>query len=378
MMKYILIAMTAVTALGQAAVAFPAIQRKPESPAFTIRTSAPARVPVTPNVIRLAGNEVSLGHIPHPFGVDARQASSELDAFMASSRDPLPWSAGILPTAFDLRDFPGRVPPIRDQGNCGSCWTFATTGCNEMMLTPAQSWDFSENNMKDRHGFDWGPCDGGNVFMSSAYLARHDGPVQESSDPYKDWDDTADPGWTPVTGPIPIKYYELRLLAADGSNSYVQSIKQAIMDYGPVEVNFRVAVDELGNTNLDAWSANLDAFYSGETDYSNHAVIAVGWDDNYPVSNFNPAIQPPGPGAILIRNSWGDIHNGDGYFWISYHQMIETPAVHMRCHRRNDHTGRPSRLSIRSAWICRPVGKRHAGSLLDHGQHVQGHFKAEP
>jgi C1A family cysteine protease len=42
--------------------------------------------------------------------------------------------------------------------------------------------DFSENNLKNYHGFDPGPCDGGNAYMSDAYLTRFSGPVAESAD----------------------------------------------------------------------------------------------------------------------------------------------------------------------------------------------------
>ncbi len=68
----------------------------------------------------------------------------------------------------------------------------------------------------------------------------------------------------------------------------------------------------------------------------NHAVTVVGWDDDYAVSNFtasNPL--PPGPGAWIVKNSWGAADQEfpnhfdwgvDGYFYLSYYDhTITTP-----------------------------------------------------
>ena len=43
----------------------------------------------------------------------------------------------------------------------------------------------------------------------------------------------------------------------------------------------------------------------------------VGWDDAYPAAGF--AATPAGPGAFLVRNSWGTDFGSGGYFWVSYY-----------------------------------------------------------
>ena len=83
-------------------------------------------------------------------------------------------------TAYDLRCLPGKVPPVHDQGACGSCWSFATFASLETCARPGDTFDGSENHLKNNHGWDWGPCEGGNPWVSVSYLARWAGPVSET------------------------------------------------------------------------------------------------------------------------------------------------------------------------------------------------------
>ncbi|MCF0145220.1 MAG: hypothetical protein HUJ73_01395, partial [Eubacterium sp.] len=58
----------------------------------------------------------------------------------------------------------------------------------------------------------------------------------------------------------------------------------------------------------------------------NHGVVIVGYDDNFPASDFLEGNQPPADGAWIVRNSWGPLYGNDGYFYLSYYdRTITTP-----------------------------------------------------
>lgn len=51
---------------------------------------------------------------------------------------------------------------------------------------------------------------------------------------------------------------------------------------------------------------------------TNHQIMLVGWDDDFPAANF--ATAPVGNGAWLVRNSYGGSgYEINGYFWLSYY-----------------------------------------------------------
>ncbi|MCK5584308.1 MAG: hypothetical protein KAI33_10970, partial [Elusimicrobiales bacterium] len=229
-----------------------------------------------------------LSHLKNPAGIGVQSAD----------HTPL----GYAPS-YDLRA-QSKLTSVKDQGDiCGACWTFTALGSMESLLLPGESWDFSENNLKNTHGFDYGHCVGGNQDMAIAYLARWDGPKKDSDDPYNESSNSSPSGLTTQKHLQEAVYIPSRTSSADND-----AIKSALINYGAVD----------SNMYWDGAKYNDPAYYyNGALTDANHAILIVGWNDNYSSANFSPAA--PGNGAFIIKNSWGSAWGDGGYFYISYY-----------------------------------------------------------
>ncbi len=95
-------------------------------------------------------------------------------------------------------------------------------------------------------------------------------------------------------------------------------IKQWIMESGAVTGCYYSGDRYYDNGSSSAYYQN-----SHTEDEADHAILIVGWDDNYAKENFksNTGQQPSEDGAWLVRNSWGDDDVYEGYFWMSYEEL---------------------------------------------------------
>jgi len=160
----------------------PAIEMAPLNPAF----QEPGKSdPIDCISSSDYGHVSGPGYIPSPVDLSGLSRSSEKLLLRASGSE--------LPSTYDLRK-EGKVTSVKDQGQTGSCWAFSSIAALEsyILRKEGETRDFSENNMKNllssaySEGFDRGPNDGGNAFMSMAYLARWSGPINESDDPFSE------------------------------------------------------------------------------------------------------------------------------------------------------------------------------------------------
>lgn len=253
------------TAVAQTGILPP--QSAPSSPAFL---AWQRKTPVFPkNRAPLVKGNSALGYIPPPFDW-SHLASSPSKAKPSFS----------TPSSYDLRrlDF---VTSVKHQGTCGNCWAYGTYGALESWVLShlSEQCDFSESDLSNNHGYDWGPCEGGNADMSTAYLVRGDGPIDQ-------------------TGGDSLKYVKMVTRYTGAAE-----LKAALMTHGSL-------LTRMYWTESAYNSASKTYCYSGSTQ-SNHVITLVGWDDAKYISGV-------GSGAWIIKNSWGTGWGEEGYFYISY------------------------------------------------------------
>jgi C1A family cysteine protease len=244
------------------------------------------------------------GYIPPPIKIPKESVLSKTSLGKLSTT----LSTKVLPATFDLRKL-GGVTSVKNQGPCGSCWAFASYASLESFLKykggPRQTFNFSEADLNQYHGFDYRECMGGNFIMATAYLARWSGPVDDEDVPYP-YVSMATPGVAVNKHVQNVWFIPDR--AAPGKD-YNTTVKTAIQTYGAVYVMFKWDDSDYNKANA--------AYYYTTMAGENHAVAIIGWDDNYSKTKFN--VQPPGNGAFLVKNSWGSTWGKAGYFYMSYY-----------------------------------------------------------
>lgn len=185
----------------------------------------------------------------------------------------------------------GAVTPVKNQGQCGSCWSFAATGSLEGQnyRKTGKLVSLSEQNLIDcSKAYSNNGCSGGWTDRAYQYIKDNNGVDTEQSYPYEGVDNqlcrfNGDNIGATVIGIVNIK---------SGDEN---ALKQAVAAVGPISV----AIDVRPSFQFYSAGIYYDKFCS--TVQVNHGVVVVG----YGTEN--------GQDYWLVKNSWGTSYGEKGY-----------------------------------------------------------------
>lgn len=211
-----------------------------------------------------------------------------------------------LPSRYDSRDL-NYISGAKNQGDIGSCWTFATMGALETAIkkNTGESKDFSEIHLAANNGF-LGANDGGNGIIAASYFSSWQGPVYETDAPYPN---PAVPGNVKSRYGGTVTNHIQDIIFVDQTKTgqaKIDAVKQNVYKYGASTV-------QVSTKSIDPNGTIFN--YNGAA--INHEILIVGWDDNFSRDNFE-SVKPNHDGAFICRNSWGEGLGDNGYFYLSY------------------------------------------------------------
>lgn len=195
----------------------------------------------------------------------------------------------------------GAVTEVKNQGRCGSCWSFSAVGAIEgaKFLKDGELVSLSEQMMMDCDYSDYS-CEGGLMGSAFKWEGKEGGLCTEAAYPYlaKDIDFCWDANCTVVPDTDVVSMTRMEGGDAEELMGSI-TIQPTSIAMNAATMEFQFYKDGVFNSTC---GAQLD-----------HGVLAVGYGFD----------EPSGMKYFLMKNSWGPMWGDSGYFKISMFQAEE-------------------------------------------------------
>ncbi|XP_030320892.1 cathepsin K [Calypte anna] len=193
-----------------------------------------------------------------------------------------------VPAAVDWRK-KGYVTPVKNQGQCGSCWAFSSVGALEGQLKKktGQLLSLSPQNLVDCVATNEG-CGGGFMTNAFAYVHQNRGIDSEDSYPYIGQDERC--MYKPSGKAAKCRGYR------EIPPGNEKALKRAVARIGPISVGIDASLP-----SFQFYSRGVYYDESCNAENINHAVLAVGYGSQKGTKHW------------IIKNSWGEEWGSKGY-----------------------------------------------------------------